>query len=286
MAQQTTVETVREAWFWAAVCRDHATFIHDRLAPDAGEAIRWARAFRERFAHRTDEAAWLAEQAGIPGPAGSFAQSDTPLARFRGHELAHHAGAAERLVAPLVNEMAEFMEFKRCLIDQKLDCALKLGLGPSLLQHMVNEADEAILVLNGVRDERFADPAQRALHSHLLWLPDAAGHAAALDSDMDAVEKRLKGRAREFQAVFEGMAMKAQELQTMLAVRPRLVGALRRLNVDALTQIGLFRSFLAELREHTEGCEVMGSLVPLFADHMLREELYYMEQLLALQQQS
>lgn len=282
MAQ--TVETLREGWFWAAVFRDHATFIHDRLAPDQTEAIRWAKAFKERFTARTEEASALAGQAGIPGPAGSFAlDGRAALARFQGYELGHYAEETERLVATMVNEIAEFMEFKRCLVDLKLDCAIKLTLGPSLLQHMVNEADEAIMALNGMREEQFADPASRALHSHLLWLPDAAGHAAALDSDMDASEKLLKGQARGFQEVFSGMQIKATELATMLQVRPRMVGALRRLNVDAYTQIGLFRSFLAELREHTAECEVLGNLIPLFADHMLREELYYMEQLLMIQ---
>lgn len=275
-------EKLREGWFWAAVFRDHATFIYDRLAPDQTEAIRWAKAFKERFTARTEEASALAGQAGIGGPAGSFVQH-AGLAHYHGHELGHYEQESEVLVATMVNEIAEFMEFKRCLVDLKLDCAIKLALGPSLLQHMVNEADEAILALNGMREEQFADPASRALHSHLLWLPDAAGHAAALDSDMDGSEKLLKGRAREFQEVFSGMQIKATELATMLQVRPRMVGALKRLNVDAFVQIGLFRSFLEELREHTAECEVLGNLVPLFADHMLREELYYMEQLLMIQ---
>lgn len=279
-----TVEKLREGWFWASVFRDHATFIYDHLAPDAGDAIRWAKAFQERFTARTEEASDLAGQAGVAGPAGSFIlTSGSPLARFQGFELGHHAGAAERLVSPLVNEIAEFMEFKRCLVELKLDCAIKLSLAPSLLQHMVNEAEEAIIALNGVREESFKDPATRALHSHLVWLPDAAGHAAALDNTLDGLEQMLKGRTEHFHRVFSGMQIKAQELSTMLQVRPRMVGALKRLNVDALTQIGLFRSFLAELREHTEECEVLGSLVPLFADHMLREELYYMEQLMMIE---
>lgn len=277
-----TVAKLREGWFWAAVFRDHATFIYDRLAPDQTEAIRWAKAFKERFTARTEEASALAGLAGIAGPAGSFVRG-AGLARFHGQELGHFEQETERLVAPMVNEIAEFMEFKRCLVELKLDCAIKLALGPGLLQHMVNEADEAILALNGMREEQFPDLASRALHSHLLWLPDASGHAAALDSEMDGSEQLLKGQAREFQAIFSGMQIKATELATMLQVRPRMVGALRRLNVDALTQIGLFRSFLAELREHTEECEVLGNLVPLFADHMLREELYYMEQLLLIE---
>jgi hypothetical protein len=276
-----TVEKLREGWFWSSVFRDHATFIYDHLAPDQGDAIRWAKAFKERFTARTEEAAHLAGQAGIAGPAGSFALAGgSALAHCHGFELGHHEGAAERLVAPLVNEITEFMEFKRLLIELKLDCAIKLALGPSLLHHMVDEAEEAIIALNGVREESFTDPAARALHSHLVWLPDAAGHAAALDNNIDGVEQLLKGRTRHFEQVFNGMQIKARELAAMLQVRPRMVGALQRLNVDAMTQIGLFRSFLAELREHTEECEVMGTLVPLFADHMLREELYYMEQMM------
>jgi len=70
----------------------------------------------------------------------------------------------------------------------------------------------------------------------------------------------------------------------MLRVAPRMVGALRRLNRDALAHIGLFRAFLTELREHLEDCEVLNiNLAPAMADHMLREELYYTEKLMTIE---
>lgn len=280
-------DTLREVWFWSGVFRDHATFIHDGLAPDQADYIRWAREFQRSFEQLHTEVHQLVEAAGIPGPAGSYAVQDrpaqAPLSRLQGQELIRYEQQSRRLAGAVLEALASLKSFKEDLLQNKLECRVKLGLGPSLLAHMIVEAEEAQRALGGAgwSVQQLAPPMQ-ALHHHLIWLPDAAGHAAALHGDLDGVEKDLLGSTASFQEIFNGMHIKALELYSMLRIAPRMVGALRRLNRDSMAQIGVFRAFLAELREHLEGCEVLGALVPLFPDHMLREELYYTEKLLAL----
>jgi hypothetical protein len=286
--QEAAVAKLREVWFWAEVFGDHATFIHDRLAPDETEMIARVRGFHQTFTQIHEEAKKAAESAGISGPAGSYAliymPRESPLAKFQGQELDRYDQIANTLTKQMLEKINHFKHFKEMLIYHKLDCHVKLSLGPVLLQHMVNEADEALQVLSGVLEQAIPDPALMALHHHLLWLPDAAEHAAILHSGLDSVEQQLRLDTHGFEQLFNGMHLKALELYSMLRVAPRMVGALRRLNADALQQIGTFRTFLVELREHAEDCEIMGTLTPLFADHMLREELYYTEQMLTLKE--
>ena len=254
--------SLRESWFWAGVFRDHAAFIHDNLAPGQERPIGWAARFRQDSAALHAEAETLARAAGSAVP----------------------ARAAERLGGVLLTALGGLREFKEELLQQKLDCQVQLNLPPTLLQHMLNEAAEADRVLGPALAGVELAPPLAALHQHLIWLPDAAGHAALLHSGLDAVEMPLQATTQQFKQVFDGMHIKALELYSMLRVAPRMIGALRRLNQDAVAQIAVFRGFLTELREHLAGCTVLGTLVPLLADHMLREELYYTEKLLQLEQ--
>lgn len=282
-------QLVREAWFWAGVFRDHATFIYDGLSPKERRAAEVAAAFQHRFSTLHEEAEGLARSMGLRGPAGSrpvTGADDLPLLeRLQGAELAQYQQAAESLARRMTDAIQSLKAFKEELIGQKLSCAITLRLSPTLLQHMVNEAEEGYRTLTGLREAANLPPSLEALHHHLLWLPDASGHAASLHSGLDPTEQQLLDATTQFKRIFDGMEIKALELYSMLRIAPRMVGALRRLNRDTMTEIATFRAFLAEMREHLEGCEILGSLTPLFADHMLREELYYTEQITALQEQ-
>ncbi len=222
--------------------------------------------------------------AGIAGSAGSYAlqpaMAEPPLAELRGGELNRYALSATRLSRSLSEMVASLRAFKAQILQMKLDCQVDIALPPTLIAHMITEADEAYRVLIGRPVSEPPDPAVTLMHHHLIWLPDAAGHAAVLHGDLDGTEQRLLRATEDFKEVFNGMHIKALELYSMLRVAPRMVGALRRLNRDSMAQIATFRGFLSELREHLEGCEVLGSLTPVLADHMLREELYYTEKIM------
>lgn len=282
-------QMARESWFWAGVLRDHATFIHDSLAPQEQRAAEVSTAFQHRLGTLHEEGKALAQSMGITAPAGAYAVqgvSRVPvLERYQGAELQQYQQAARSLTQRITDQLQSLKQFKQELIEQKLNCGITLHLSPSLLQHMVNEAEEAHRALSGVREAANLPPSLEALHHHLLWLPDASGHAASLHGGLDPTEGRLLHTTEQFKRIFDSMEIKALELYTMLRIAPRMVAALRRLNRDAMTEIATFRGFLAEMREHLEGCEIMGSLTPLFADHMLREELYYTEQIMLLGEQ-
>lgn len=83
----------------------------------------------------------------------------------------------------------------------------------------------------------------------MLWLMDAAGHAGAIADDLDAVEKRLKEKSREFVKHFEQFYIKSVELTGYLRANVESFPALRRMNKDVKLEIELFRTFLKEVEE-------------------------------------
>jgi hypothetical protein len=289
MAQPQAViaNTIRETWFWTEILGDHAQLLHENLAPSEEQAIRWSRQFQTGFRTLGSQAAELAKSAGIRGPAGSYAltgrpEEPEPLMRLDGQELNRYAAESAQVAHRAVDLLTSLRGFKEQVLQQQLDCQIKLGFGPVLVAHMITEAEEAHRTLTRAREHAPLPPSLEALHHHLIWLPDASGHAVALHNSLDGVERPLREQAEAFSQVFNGLQIKALELYSMLRVAPRMVGALKRLNQDSMARIAAFRAFLLELREHAEGCELMGSLMPLLADHMLREELYYTEQLMDL----
>ena len=59
-------------------------------------------------------------------------------------------------------------------------------------------------------------PAVHPLHNDLLWLLDAAGHAGAIDANLDRVEKNLKKKSRKFTKEWESFYLKAIEMAVFL----------------------------------------------------------------------
>jgi hypothetical protein len=51
------------------------------------------------------------------------------------------------------------------------------------------------------------------------------------------------------------------------------------MNVDSQLEIKLFQHFLHELEEMELNNQALGTFAPLMADHMLREECYYLMKL-------
>lgn len=276
-----TAQALRELWFWTEIMRDHTLFIMNATPPSEAKVAEWANSFHQTFQGLLAESEQLAHSAGIAGPAGSYALKGPPerepLAAFQGAELGHYAQGVQRLSQRTLEAMKGLRGFKEELLQRKLECTVALGLPPDFIAHMINELDEGYRAVSGAREAANLPPALEALHHHLLWLPDASGHAWALHSGLDGPEAGLQKVTMDFKQIFDGMQIKAMELYAMLRIAPRMVGALRRLNRDAMGEIAIFRAFLAELREHLEGCEVMGILLPILPDHMLREELYYTE---------
>lgn len=140
---------------------------------------------------------------------------------------------------------------------------------------MVNELEEYQNVLNYLKKGE-APPIFHELHHHLVWLLDATGHAGIINDDLDGVEKRLKQKSHEFAQHFEQFYLKAVELTGYLRTNMDSFPALKRFNKDVELEI---KHSLRELEEMELSAEVLGTFTAPMADHMWREEQYYLTKL-------
>jgi hypothetical protein len=241
-------ESKFEHRFWLQILGDHARFMFNSFSPEEVEFINQAHYFIQASDHLLEEARKMES-----------------ASQERWMEFAQHAyGLAEQL-----------RQFKLHILCQHLECQVKTSLPPTFYNHMVNENEEYMRILSYlVRGE--VAPMLHPVHHHSIWLIDAAGHAAAMKSDLDPTEKKLAHKAKEFEKTFEDFFIKAKEMAGFIRARQDLFPALKEFNKETSLEIILFKCFLEELEEMRLDCRVLGTLTALMADHMSREECYYL----------
>lgn len=234
-----------EQKFWIPIMRDHCQFILDSLSPRETKEIKTARSLLEELNQLQAQKEFSLTQEGI--------KASTKIAKH-------------------------LRSFKLHIIKRLLTESFAFNLTATFINHMVNEIDEYLRILSYLNRGKLPPPLH-PLHHHLLWLPDAAGHAVGLDQKMDGVEKDLKKRTRHFSKRFESYYIKAVELAGFLRTHLQDFPALSRFNREVEWEILLFQGFLNELEELSLNKEAISALDPLLPDHMFREECYYLHKL-------
>lgn len=234
--------------FWLRILKDHSQFIHDSLYPSETGDIKRASSFIHQFSQ---------------------------LLAYVNSIDANNAVSFSLTVDEAV---AQLKQFKFYILRKQLSGNINIHLSPSFINHMVNELEEYQNVLSYLKKGE-VPPIFHELHHHLLWLLDASGHAGIIHDDLDGVERRLRQKSTTFAQHFEQFYLKAVELTGYLRSNIDSFPALTRFNQDVDLEMELFKTFLRELEEMELSAEVLGTFTALMADHMLREEQYYLSKL-------
>ncbi|WP_042122277.1 DUF2935 domain-containing protein [Paenibacillus senegalensis] len=246
------VEASSDVWleqrFWLQVLGDHARFIHDSLAPQEKDEIKRA----HRFIRIFDS---LLQEAQVEDEARLEPLNQT--AYWRASEL---------------------RDFKLYLLRRMLTGAIRFHLSSTFVNHMINELEEYMRILKHIQAHG-RPPTYDAIQLHLIWLQDAVEHADSVSASLARVEKRLTEKSGRFSAHFTDFYMKAVEMAGYLRTQLQHFPALNRFNREVELEMMLFKEFLEELESMDLDAELLGTLQPLMADHMAREECYYMMKL-------
>lgn len=241
-----TSDVLFEQRFWLQVLGDHARFIHDSLSVQEADEIERAHRFIRIFDSLLNEA--------------RQEMSDQEL---------------ETLNRTAYWRATELRDFKLHLLKRMLTGSIKFHLSPTFVNHMVNELEEYLRIMKHIQATG-QPPKFHAVHLHLLWLQDAVGHAESVAGSLDMVEKRLIERSDRFSNHFTEFYMKAVEMAGYLRTQLHQFPALNRFNKEVELEMVLFKEFLEELESMDLDAELLGTLQPLMADHMAREECYYL----------
>lgn len=238
-----------EQRFWLQIMGDHARFIFGSLPLKELEEAKQAQFFIGLFDH-------LLGQARLP-------LSVTGLKQL--NHLSYQY-------------VQQFRVFKLHMLREHLAGHLESGLSPTFFNHMLNELDEYMRVLSALIAGHVPPPVN-PIHHHLLWLLDASGHANSITADLDMSEKRMIETSRNFAKHFDDYYLKAVEMAGYLRTNLNQFPALARFNKQVELEMLLFMKFLHEIEELRLTSELLGTIHPLMADHMAREECYYLQKL-------
>lgn len=242
-------EIIFEHRFWLQILGDHSRFIFNALSPLEKDTILEAEHFIKLF----DQLLEISRNEGL---------SDSDV-----HDLTLKA----------YRHAQELREFKLHLLKRHLSGEIRIELVPTFINHMLNELEEYLCILNFVMTKSI--PKANPVHHHLLWLLDGAGHATAINTSLDDTEKMLKEKSRDFTARFEALYLKAVEIAGYLRTKQSNFPALNRFNREAEEEMLSFVGFMENLEELRLDNELLGRINPLILDHMLREECYYLTKL-------
>lgn len=168
-------------------------------------------------------------------------------------------------------------DLKKEILSRQLLLHIKLDLEPTFLNHMVNELMEYITILKEFLIEGKVNP-KHVLHHHKLWLLDIEGHLGYIEKELDAVEKELKKIVHDEKHKFHHLFNKTLEFIGYLRAQ-RDFPALANLTNEAYYETIAYLDFIDGLREGITNNFIEGRLEPLFLDHCILEQNYYLAKL-------
>ena len=231
--------------FWLQIMGDHARFIFFSLAPSEVEYLQRSQDFIISY----DELLVQSRQ--------QLTTQEMDILNRQSYQLT-----------------CQFREFKLLLLALTLNSEIKTHLPSSFFNDMLNELEEYMFIMNSLMNGK---PIKfHPIHYHLLWLTDAIGHSASVAANLDLVERDLIDKSHFFEMQFTDLTLKSTMMNGYLRTQLPGFPSLNRLNEQAETIILLFKEFLDSLRDQRMDGKVLGTLFPLMADHMAREECYYL----------
>lgn len=240
--------TLFEHRFWLQILGDHSRFILNALSPTEESFIEISNKFIDIFD-------------------GLLAKSHESLSNEDLETLNHQAYTAGMKIR----------EFKLDILTKQITDKITISLPPTFVSHMLNELDEYLSILTTII--KCKSPKKGPIHLHLLWLTDGSGHASTVASNLDMTQKELIKRSKEYSKEFDNLYLRTIDYNGYTRTNIFDFPALAKLNHDVNNVMGSFKNFLDALRDAIIENQVLGSLMPLAADHMSREECYYLTKL-------
>lgn len=234
--------------FWLQILGDHSRFILNALSPKEKEFVQEANEFICVF----DE---LLER------------SRKPMSHENLQELNYKAYSAAMKIR----------KFKLSMLSRQIGGRIKINLPPDFLNLMTNEVENYLCVLSNLIKGKI--PLGNDININLFWLEDGIGHADAVANGLDATQKELIKKSREYAKKFTDLYLEAKKYNGYTRTGICEFHALKKYNFDVDNIMSCFKKLLKELEVELSRKEVLGTIYPLMAEHMFREECYYLTKL-------
>lgn len=298
--QLSTIEFIQKSLglnlFFLRIMKEHALILEAGIAPKNTELVKTAGEFRNSFNNLLNEAVKLAngnvsstilesdqivtdrtlqaeekteDLSGIPI---DMALTKKELLLRPGQDDHGLGDAVRRLNSQAIHLTRSLAEFKTRVLNGVLNCTIFTYILPTMIEHLWEEAETYIGYLE--RLQRGSDPYQTTdiMEAKAFWDHIMAEHAQFVAHLLDPSESKLIRQAERFAERFFRLGRKAEQLHA----RGRFDRYMRPLIQEEIGAIRDIKNFKRTGEDLILACQVKSIIIPLLADHILREANHFL----------
>ncbi len=165
--------------------------------------------------------------------------------------------------------VSRLAEFKQRILSNVLGCGMFTGNYPLLIDHILREARFYMRMLEMLLSREDILEPQELISQEAFWNRIMAEHAKFIAGLLDPSEETLIDTARMFGKEFDTLTAEAAAAARTNIPEPKVTQ-------DSMNATGRIRDFKAAGTEGLIACKIKSIIVPLLADHTLREANHYL----------
>lgn len=164
---------------------------------------------------------------------------------------------------------AALAEFKDKLLHNVIACKLFTLNYPLLIEHVLREAKFYMRMLECLNNRRDIMGPRNLIDQEVFWNRQMAEHAKFIAGLLDPTEETLIDTARMFGKEFDELTIESKQATQKTF---DIAGA----TTDSISAMKRLRDFKIAGTEGLLECKIRSIIIPLLADHVLREANHYL----------
>ncbi|MBC2582394.1 DUF2935 domain-containing protein [Clostridium sp. DJ247] len=169
----------------------------------------------------------------------------------------------------ILSTMNNVIAFKKSLHNNVLTCKTFSYIYPTMLHHVIEEAEFYIMLLNKLQKREALDSIKEIIQVEITWNDIMGEHAEFIRGYLDPSEKQLFDKANAFAKEFDKLLVETRNLSN----NPNNLPNVTKKSLNAVTNLRDFK------KQGTQGillCKIKSLIPALLSDHVLREANHYL----------
>jgi hypothetical protein len=282
--------------FFARIMKEHSFFLEAGFTPKDSDFTSQADAFRKGFDALLREVILLSNGVVSPDVLQSgevitqyTLNAEMASAYFTGVDIqtkltqaeAGLMGGGMKAVSPMLEEkvyllnqkairlITALIHFKTTILSNVLSCKMFTVNYPLLIDHILREAKFYLLMIQRLQSKEEINAEMEMYEQEFFWNRIMAEHSKFIRGLLDPTENELIITANNFGNEFDQLTNEAK--QAMDKTIP-----IEKVTEDSLKATKEIRDFKAKGTQGILECKVKSIIIPLLADHTLREASHYL----------
>lgn len=299
-SEQYILESLETHLFFLRIMKEHLIFIEASLFPKDSALVARARDFKNQFESLLNQAVNLADGFLRPDTTASgeivtpftlraemVTQSFTgiPINTAITHSEISYTASAHITNIPIglegrvnilnqtvIGYLIPLIDFKSQILSSVLSCSIATHMYPTMLRHLIKEARQYLLTVQMLQRRDTVDTTREALEEEIFWDDIMGEHAKFIRGMLDPSEEALIKMADNFAKEFETLLDAAKKALENIALFESITN-------QSLAATKKIRDFKTSGVSGILDCKIQSIILPLLADHVLREANHHIRRL-------